>query len=317
MTFKTLRNFFLVFTIISFTYACKAIIEPDISNRKVTIHTPGSGAQLSNYNVGFWWDEMGDAFDYRLQVVSSRFDSAAVLVLDTVVKTSKFYVNLAPGNYQWRVRAENGSSHTAFAGPNNFTVLYGSLKQQHLQVISPSANLITNQGTVNFSWGTLYGATQYHLQIDTANFADEQHLFLDKSVPSQQFSVILNKDHIYQWRVRAENDTAQSQWTSVYTFTYDHTPPTAVNILQPQDKTTLASPVSLQWSAVTDGVKYKLYIYKADGSTLYSNNFPQTLTATSYSFSGTSGETVYWQVSAIDNAGNESTLSSIRSFTTQ
>lgn len=319
MKLKTLSAILVVTMLVTELFnSCKAIIEPDISGRQVVANAPGAKAQLLNYNVGFWWEEVNDALRYRLQVVRPTFDSLASLTLDTVVKTSKFYINLTPGDYQWRVRAENGSSYTAFSTPKSFTILQGSLKEQQLQIISPAANALTNQSPALFSWGTLYGATTYHIQVDTANFTDTSHLFLDQSVPGQQVSVTLDKDRIYQWRVRAENDTAQSRWTGVYTLTYDHIPPVAVKLLQPADKGSLTLPVALQWAAVADAVKYKVYLFRADGTTPYSSSFPVTVSTTSYSFSGgNSGDTLYWQASAIDKAGNEGTPSTLRSFTIQ
>jgi hypothetical protein len=298
--------------------SCKDLIEPDISGRQITAEAPGDKLQTANYGVTFWWDDVDDALQYRLQVVSPKFDSIPALVLDTIVKTTKFTMNLSPGNYQWHVRAENGSSKTAFSPAKSFTVLQSSIKQQKVQLSSPANNFLTNQNSLSFSWSSLYGATQYHLEIDTANFADEKNIYYDKTIPGQQINVTLSKDQVYQWRVMAINDTAQAQWSSIYTFTYDHTPPAAVTQTLPGDKTTLSNPVSLQWNAVPTAVKYKLYLYKADGNTAYTSSFPMVLTGTSYSLTtGSSGDTVYWKVTAIDAVGNEGAASDTRSFMIQ
>ncbi|OKS87285.1 fibronectin type III domain-containing protein [Mucilaginibacter polytrichastri] len=298
--------------------SCKDLIEPDISNRQVVAEAPGDKLQTQNYSMNFWWDDLEDALQYRLQVVSPKFDSIPSLVLDTIIKGTKFSINLSPGYYQWHVRAENGSSKTAYSQAKSFTILQSSIKLQKVQLSTPANNFLTNQNSLSFSWSPLYGATQYHLEIDTANFADEKSIYYDKTISGQQINVTLSKDQVYQWRVMAINDTAQAQWSAINTFTYDRTPPAAVKQIAPGDKTTLNNPVSLQWNTVSTAVKYKLYVYKADGTTPYSSSFPMLLTATSYNFTtGSSGDTVYWKVTAIDAVGNEGPASDTRSFMIQ
>ncbi len=297
--------------------SCKDIIEPSIAKRIVTIEAPGDKLQTANYNIGFWWDPVDDALLYHLQVVTPKFDSVASLVIDTVVKSTKFSINISPGIYQWRVRAENGSSKTEYSAVRNFTILQSSLKPQKVQLSAPANNLLTNQSNLSFSWGALYGATKYQIQIDTASFTDTTKLFYNKTIPGQLVSVTLSRDQIYQWRVKAQNDTAQSQWSSINYFTFDHTPPTTVILSTPADKLSVTTPVTLQWNSSTTAVKYRLYIYKSDGTTIYSASYPTVTTSTSYSFTGLPGETDFWKVTAIDAAGNESPASETRSFVVQ
>lgn len=268
--------------------------------------------------MNFWWDKVEDALQYRLQVVSPKFDSATVMVADTVVKGDKLSLTLSPGNYQWRIRAENGSSETSYSTPQQFSVLFSSIKQQAVQLNAPANNLMTTQGNLTFSWGALYGATKYRLQLDTNSFADETKLVLDQVTPAEQFSYKLPKDQGYQWRVRAENDTAQSRWSAIRNLTFDGTPPGQVSLTVPTADQSVKAPVALQWSTVQTATRYKLYAYKSDGTTRYSDSFPMLLNTTSYTLTtGVFGERIYWKVTAIDAAGNEGTASAIRSFILQ
>ena len=214
--------------------------------------------------------------------------------------------------------AENGSSQTVFAVPRGFTVNASSIKQQSVQLTAPINNLLTNQGSVTFQWGSLFGANKYQLEIDTNNFINETAAVYNQVIPSQQVNFTLLKDQTYQWRVKAQNDTAQAQWSAIYVVTYDHTPPGQVLLSSPADAVTVSSPVPLQWNTDPTAVKYKLYVYKSDGVTLLSSSFPMPLTATSYSFTqGSSGSKYYWSVTALDAAGNESGAGTARSFSIQ
>lgn len=95
--------------------ACKAFIEPNISNSKVNLEAPGINYLSTKYAVSFWWDNVDDALSYRLQVVTPSLDTIGALIIDTLVKTNTFTLSLSPGRYQWHVRAENGSSKTAYS----------------------------------------------------------------------------------------------------------------------------------------------------------------------------------------------------------
>jgi hypothetical protein len=319
MKFKPLLHLIAwLFTGILFFSSCTAIIEPNISNRAVIPEAPGDGYQSVSYTMNFWWDPVGDALTYHLQVVTPSFNNPGGLALDTVVKKNTFAVNLKPGSYQWRVMAVNGSSQTPYSTPKGFTILASSIKQQSVQLTSPANNTLTNQGSLIFAWGNLYGATKYQLQMDTNNFLDTTKLVYNQTIPAQQVTFSFPKDQVYQWRVRAQNDTAKALWSAVNTLTYDHTPPARVSIVAPANNQTLPLPVSLQWNAAASAVKYKLYAFKGDSTTVYSAIFPVSLNTTSYSFSaGSTGDRVYWRVTAIDAAGNESQPSGLRSFLLQ
>ncbi|MES2275319.1 MAG: hypothetical protein V4592_04805 [Bacteroidota bacterium] len=315
-------NLFLGFIISAFITmcltSCKDIIEPDISKKTVQLEAPGNKYQSTVYNTNFWWDELEDALTYHLQVVSPKFDSVGRLALDTLIKTTKFAINLSPGNYEWRVSAANGSYKTAYSEVRSFTIFQSSIKAQKVQLLSPANNALTNQTSATFSWGDLYGATQYRLQIDTNNFINETAVIYNQVSPGQQISFAFSKDQTYQWRVRAENDTAQAQWSAINRIIYDHTPPAKVTLSAPANNQTVTLPATLQWNATPTASKYKLYVLKSDSTTLYNATFPLTTTGISYSFNlGSFGEKVYWKVTAIDAAGNESIPSETRSFTHQ
>ncbi|QEM09154.1 hypothetical protein [Mucilaginibacter rubeus] len=310
--------FFLFALSMVFLSACKDFIEPNISKRPVTLKAPSDKYQSTSYNVNFWWDEVEDALYYRLQVVTPGFDTIGGLVEDTLIKSNRFTLTLDPGEYQWRVRAENGSSQTEFSTLNHLTIIPSSLAAQTVILSSPSNNTVTNQSSTVFKWGALFSATSYHLQLDTNNFADASHILIDLTIPGQQYTYKFPKDQNYQWRVRAESATEQSKWSAVNNIGFDATAPAAVILSSPQNNAVISKPVGLQWTKSATASNYKLYVYKADSTTLYSTAFPALLNTNTYSFAqGSSGERIYWQVSALDGAGNESALSALQSFVLQ
>jgi len=318
MKLKHLSFFLLAISSVQLISSCKAIIEPDITNRVVTLDAPGDQYQSASYSINFLWEPVDDALTYHLQVVTQTFNNVGALALDTLVKSNKFTINLSPGSYQWRVMAQNGSSKTQYSTPRNLIILQSSIKQQSVQLISPANNFLTNQSSVTFQWGNLYGATKYQLQIDTNNFVDTTKLTYNQTIPALQVNFTFLKDQVYQWRVRGQNDTAMAIWSAVNIITYDHTPPAQVSVISPANNQTIPLPVSLQWNPAASAAKYRLYAFKSDSVTAYSASYPMLLNTTSYSFNtGASGDRVYWKVTAIDAAGNESKASVLRSFVLQ
>jgi len=298
--------------------SCDELIEPSINKQQVRLEAPADQYAGTSYTVNFWWDAVDHARSYRLQVVTPNFTSPGSLVLDTVVTGNKFAFSLSPGSFQWRVMAQNGSSATAFSAARNFTVAASSIKQQTVQLSLPANNDVTNQSTVVFSWGSLYGATLYRFEIDTNNFTNPNTVVSNQAIPGQQISFTFPKDQVYQWRVRAENDTAVAQWSAVNSVTFDHTPPRQVSVVAPVSGQTLPLPVSLQWTAAATAARYRLYVFKSDSTSAYNANFPMLVNSTSYTFNlGRSGDRVYWKVSAVDAAGNEGQASVLRNFVLQ
>jgi len=298
--------------------SCDDIIEPSISKSQVQLQAPVNQYVSTSYAINFWWNTVNHALSYHLQVVTPTFASPGSLVLDTVVTSYKFSYTLSPGNYQWRVMAQNGSSETAYSVPNSFIIIPTSITQQAVQLLFPGNDFLTNQTSVTFQWSSIYGATQYNLEIDTNNFANAATVVLNTVIPGQQMSFTFPKAQAYQWRVQAQNDTAKAQWSTVNTLTFNNIPPGQVSLVAPANGATVSQPVSLQWNAVSKAVHYKLYVLNSDSTTLFSSSFPSVVTATSYSFNqGTSGQQLYWKVSAVDAEGNEGQASALENFVLQ
>lgn len=308
-------NVFILFIGLLFTaFACKEFLEEDIKDRQVTLLSPGNQAQIPTYTVTFLWEQLDDALEYRLQVASPDFDSVSLYHADTVVTAPKFTLSLEPGIYQWRVQARNGSSETMYT-TRAFVIYESDLSKQVVVQTDPADQLLTANTALRFGWQTLFGATGYRLQIDTNNFTDPENLLYDGVLESTGHNFTIPKEQVYQWRVRAESDTSQSMWSTVRQFTYDRTPPAVPTMTAPGNNASVSSPVTLRWEAVSDAVKYQLYVYKSDSTTLYSSTYPLSLEGTSHNFTSSSiGERVIWRLRATDKAGNTSGYSSYRSF---
>lgn len=296
---------------------CSEFIEPSIEHRQVEVLAPANRLETNSYQQSFWWNPVTDALYYRLQVVSPRFDSVSKLLLDTLITKDKFTYTLDPGKYEWRVRAENGSSASAYT-MRSLVIYPSSLSDQVLQMALPSSGLSTAKPQVRYEWLRLFGAAAYRLQVDRNNFLDEKNMDLNITTDNLIFLQTLGAEGNYQFRVRAENATENSRWSPVRTLTYDATGPERPVLSTPLNRQQVSRPVKLVWNRISDADKYEVWVYKSDGETVYSSNYPRTVTATELSFdAGDPGEVISWRVRAFDKTGNVGAYSELRFFTIQ
>lgn len=312
-----MKNIIRSILILSLFVSCSDVIETDLGKSGITVLAPANNAINPNYVQTFWWEYVDGVSSYELQIVKPSFDSVLALVVDTNIQGNKFSISLLPGNYQWRVKAKNGSSETPYI-IRNLSIVISSLSGQTLIVISPANLIESNSLSQNFIWQSLYGATRYRFQLDTLLFNDETDLVYNNTLPGTTINYTFLNDGIYQWRVRAENDTANSLWSDIKTLTIDRVAPSKVELLSPINNSTNDQPILLSWNTQSDANYYKLYVYKSDSTSLFNSSFPLKVTNTNSSFAlGTSSQKLYWQVSAVDKAGNEGEKSTKRSFIVQ
>jgi hypothetical protein len=313
-----MKSIRLIFVFLTFLlYGCTEFIEPSIENRKIAILAPANRLETSSYEQIFWWNPMSDAIFYRLQVVSPRFDSVRKLVLDTLIKNEKFVYTMDPGKYEWRVRGENGSSASSYS-TRSLEIFPSSLTEQSVQLTVPSGGLNFSKPEIRYEWLKLFGASVYRLQVDNNNFLDEKNMTLNITTNNLGFLQTLTQEGTYQFRVRAENATENSKWSTVRTLSYDATGPERVILSTPLNKQTVSRPVRLTWNKVADAERYEISMYQSDEQTPYNKSYPQTVTSTEHVFdAGSSGETIAWRIRAFDKAGNAGTYSDIRTFMIQ
>ncbi|WP_276090983.1 hypothetical protein [Pedobacter sp. JY14-1] len=298
--------------------SCKDFIEPSLEKREVRLLAPMDGSESNRYQVGFNWESVADALRYRLQIAAPDFEHTVSMVQDTIIEgRTRFEMTMEPGKYQWRLRAENGSSQSGYATAG-FTIHESSLTEQKVTLNTPGTNYLSSEANVGLGWNKLFGATGYQLQIDKDNFADEDDLVYDAVLSGNVYQFTFPEDGSYQWRVRAQNEKENSKWSEVRTLGYDKTAPAVPAPVSPVKGAQVSLPVSISWTAVNTAKKYRLYLYKSDGVSNYSTGFPLLVNTNSYSFStGQQGELVYWKVTALDQAGNESPASELMNFSIQ
>lgn len=287
-------------------FSCtKDIVEPDLSNKTVTLLAPADSFQTTTLTHLFWWNEIEDAEKYNLQIVSPGFSSIQKLLLDTNLTTNKFAFTLTPGVFQWRVKAFNSSSNSPYS---IFTLTIDSttdLSGQTIVLNSPANNFLTNTTTHTFKWDTLYNADEYRFQIINSF----SQTIIDVTLTTDTAKYTLSEGQ-YTWQVRAQNATSISPYSS-RTITVDTTAPAVSVPTFPANNDTITGTDSLVWTRNSSAVGDSIFIYT---DSLFSSPVKAYTTNTDYTFTGTINQDYFWRLRSKDAAGNWSAFGNLIKF---
>jgi hypothetical protein len=258
-------------------------------------------------------DPLTDATQYSVQVVQPSFGNVQALILDSNVTTNKLFVSLGPGNYQWRIRARNGSSNTnyqvySFSVDSNLNI-----NNQTVLLTSPANNSAVGTHTVTFNWARVYTATSYHFILNSSIGS----LILDTTVTATSLRYGPLTDGSYIWKVNAQNANGFSP-SSSFNLTVDSvSPPTPLAFSAsvyafPSDSFTLS------WTRATAPSGFTYY----DTLVIYSDSLQSntvkalaitTASPVTYKDSLHTG-TYYSKVATKDAAGNTSAFTTLLRF---
>ncbi len=306
---KLCRKIIFLVTVIMIFISCEEIVlEKDISEKTIELIAPVNNAQFLSTGISFTWNNVTDATHYQLQIARPNFDNPLQIVLDTTIVNTSFTQQLPLGQYEWRVRAINSGYNTTYS-KRLFTILSNDEFENNLvQLISPSANLITNNTSQNLNWQEIIGATNYEIQIIDSN----NSVILNQNIvnPSYLFTF---PEGSFQWKVRASNGSNFTLF-SMRNLLVDSTPPNTPLLTTPSNNSIAsAGSISFHWNRTPilgSPEKDSIYIYtNANLTTLLQKNESPS----PYNTNLTSG-TYYWRVKSFDSAGNNSNISTTYSI---
>ncbi len=203
--------------------------------------------------------------------------------------------------------SENGEIRTLIIAEDS------TLTNQVVALVSPTDNSKTKDTTITFLWQSLSLASHYRIQISDEGFNNSTLLDFNDTISNDFYTTTL-PEGTHFWRVRAENSSSETDYTT-YSIEIDVTPPTApiLNNFTNSDTALVADlPITLSWSAdLTEAVQDSIYIY--DDVNL-SNLVLKAATLDNYDFSETTIGDYYWRVRSIDDVGNVGNYSNTGHF---
>lgn len=256
-------------------YACEEVLfEEDLTGEEVFLLAPSENAIITDSIVNFSWNTLQGAFEYQLQVATPNFSSSAQIVFDsTLVDTinsnsQQLLLFLADNDYEWRVRAFNGSSQTEyFTSPFSVQTEFfdEDISGETVMLIAPSNNATLDIREITFTWEKVEFAEDYTLQIATPDFDNPTQIVVD-TLTTQTSSRHILENGSYEWRIKAQNSASETDF-SINSFTVDaltfneDISGETVTIIAPLEGATLTfGDINFTWEEVEFAEDYQLQI---------------------------------------------------------
>lgn len=304
---KFLKSIVYTSIFISFAAGCSDIIEKSLDKNQVIIQAPADNVVLSNYNVTFLWENIDHALQYHLQIVQPTFNSINTILTDTLVSSNKFETILSEGEYQWRIRAENGSSETQYIVHSFSIDTNKDISNVTMIVTTPTDNFITNNNIVLFQWLEVpYTETYLYTITDTNN-----NVLRTLSTTQNKITDTLSEG-VYYWKIVGKSSSVSTKPSVPRKIEIDQTPPNTPTLSSPSNNSIIQNPVTFNWSSTmiprdsiiiaTDSL-FNNISYRAEVRDSTTITVPLT------------PNTYFWRVRSFDIANNLSQYSLSSKFT--
>lgn len=303
------ESIIFLFFISTFFSGCTLFIDEDLRNDVVSLYTPSNNDTITTSPTLIWWKLNKGATHYNLQIVKPAFTSIQQLIIDSNVVGDKFYIQLSPGLYEMRIRAENSSTKSDYFYRNFYILQSDSLSNQSIVLISPADNFYTNTSDYNFSWYPIASATYYTFELRQSVGTIYSTNIIDDNI---SLSNLLEGN--YEWRVRGSNDNSSTAFAS-RNFGVDFSAPGIPTLTMPTNNDTIGPDFTFSWQRAADTgspLSDTLYIYSDTSGTDVLNTFH--CLSPSYIITGVAPGNYYWRVKSIDKAGNTGLVSNMRRY---
>ncbi|MGE0560284.1 MAG: FG-GAP-like repeat-containing protein [Flavobacteriales bacterium] len=201
----------------------------------IPLSPSGLNSTVNNDRVNFSWNKSTDietpqnGLYYNLYVgtmpggvqtmspmadISSGYRKKAQ-VGNTGSSNSWYLQDLNPGQYFWSVQAiDQAFAGSVFASEETF-IVYDSLAPTLHFPYAQQKNVAVD---TTLNWFSYAGAISYQLEVDTSqNFTSP--IIVNTAITDTLLSFNLNSNTTYFWRVKANNLSDTSQWSSIRYFT--------------------------------------------------------------------------------------------------
>lgn len=296
--------------------SCDEIFEKDLSGEEIFLIAPCEDCITTYSSQTFLWDPVDGAIEYLLQIVTPSFTSAELLLTDTILTENRFDINLFPGKFEWRVRAQNGSSRSTYFLRTLEIDSTRDLQGHQVYLIYPESDKYVNSGTLTFKWNKLYNADYYTIKLYHNKWENEPVLSSD-SINIENITVENLEEGSYVWGVSAQNYTSSTDF-SKRAFHVDMTPPGIPVLTTPENNAVIKDQdIIFSWNNNQDPgspINDSLFI-SSDSLFKSGSSFLKRIQSESpFNFAVLDTGTYFWKVKLTDSAGNQGQFSLINRF---
>ncbi|GAP20956.1 carboxypeptidase regulatory-like domain-containing protein [Leptolinea tardivitalis] len=266
---------------------------------------PAANALVNSQTPEFTWAAAVNGASYDIEIDTVNTFTTADRQTSTVDKLKYTATPLTKDTtWYWHVRARNAIDEQGpWSAARAFTVDTHGPDAPGLK--SPADTFTTNNLKPVFSWNSSATATRYHIQLADSDAFDES-TFTSAELTTTSFTPASPlAEGMKYWRVQAKDAAGNwGAWSSIWTVVIDATPPTPPILFGPESGwVTMSTTPYFSWFISSSATGYQ-FRYDNDATMASPVLTTPILTVTHYTPAKMTPGTYYWQVRAIDQAGN-------------
>jgi hypothetical protein len=308
MNKSLLYKFTLGLFLLAFIACQQILLEDKIADKEIVLIAPAEKSVSVSTGMNLYWEALPGATKYRLQIAKPNFANPVQIVLDTLITKTNCLKQLNIGSYEWRVKGLNSAYETPFKSRFFTVAVNEDFSTNFVNLVNPVNNFATNKNTQNLSWEAIVGATSYLIQI----YDDKNTVIYNQTVATTNVNYSFAEGN-FSWKVRANNDTKQTPFSSRNILVDTTVPNTPVLSSPANSSASTNTATNFIWNrtSIAGSVeKDSLYLYTDKALTQLQSKKEATSPATATLVLGT----YYWYIKSFDTAGNTSEKSTIFSF---
>ena len=192
------------------------------------LSTPPDGSDNIALSVVLSWSGGVDAASYEVQVATTQFFDAPIIVQSGIAALTYTVRNLAENTtHYWRVRSANGVGVSAWTGARAFTTIRLDSLPPPPSTTLPTDGESGTSTSLQFSWSSVANAVSYRIQIDRTPDFTTPIVDLNDVTATTIEATGLATNTRYYWRVAATSTKGTGPWSLIATL-ITFTPPTSL-----------------------------------------------------------------------------------------
>jgi hypothetical protein len=186
----------------------------DFQNNTVALITPTNNYTTNRTTQNLSWQSIIGATSYQVQIL----DGNNSIINNQVITTTSIDYTFAQGNYNWKVRASNGTQQTLYSGRS---ILVDTTVPNTPILKSPNDASTTANTSINFQWNRvpILGSTE----------KDSIYIYTDKTLTQLKLKEEVNNSFTkiletgtYYWFMKSFDQAGNSSEKSVlFSFTIE------------------------------------------------------------------------------------------------
>lgn len=279
---------------------------------------PTNGATNQPFVDTLRWGAALYAGSYQVQISTYPSLDSSIVKDSSTISNFEVVGSLQPlVTYFWRVRAANAAGVSNWSEKWSFTTHAKQSIPLPPSLISPIDGASNLPLSDTLLWSASNGAQAYLVQLSQSSTFDNSSTIMTSDTTCSKFNGLIASGKRYWWRVKAQSEVGESNWSTVWTFSTMQLPGQGPILSTPMDgAVNVPTTVLCSWNPDSSSNVYNLQVAPDSiFDTLIVNDTSIGNTYASVA-SLSLGKTYYWRVRAGFGSGIWTRFSATWQFTT-